>query len=96
MTETFYSSKDGYLFLIAGYTADLNTFSVEAIIKSLSDHATRFAQWSGVHPSQVQTYKIQKNSRYENMRVFYAKSTTPPEDAYQLGPDWEMTKWIHD
>lgn len=54
-----------------------------------------FAAISEAKLENVRTFYITKSSKYKNMRVFYVVDPAViHKDAYHLGPDWDMWKWL--
>lgn len=78
----FYSSKEGILFWIAGYTRNDNT-----------ENAQTFADHVGIPLEKVFTYYNTRPPRYQYMRIFYAY-IPKVEGAFELGEDWTMYKWL--
>jgi hypothetical protein len=93
MRDLFYSSDEGILFWVAGYTKDGNTNSVVEIVESLNENATNFAEIANIPINSVFTLFNTKPPRYQYMRIFYAWCP-PVEDAFVLSEGWTMSKWI--
>jgi hypothetical protein len=91
--DLFYSPKENLLFWIPGYTD--NSDNVEDIVKMLMLHSKEL---SFLHVSyevkDVKTFYVSNSSRYKNMRVFYLETQVVPKDAFSIGKDWTMIKWI--
>jgi hypothetical protein len=96
MKDLFYFESENWLCLVAGYTEDGNTSNVSKMIKSLESNAKEFAALAGVDIHEVQTHYISQSQRYKNMRCFYAKASPKnvPKEAFTLGKDWTMHKWL--
>lgn len=98
MDNTFYSELDGFLFWVAGYTADTNTANVVKQAESLLKEAQFFADFAGVQLETVRTFCVEKSQRYKHMRVFYVDMSPEraPESSFKLGVEngWTMWKWI--
>lgn len=92
--DLFYSSSEGILFWIAGYTKDGNTYSVKEIIESFKYNALKFAQHAGVDFDEVKTFYNNKPRRYQYMRIFYTDVPKNIEGAFTLGKQWTMREWI--
>lgn len=90
MKDLFYSNSEKILFQIAGYTQDHHLANVVEMTTDL----IKFANEVGCDISEVKTHFIEKSSRYKHMRVFYIDSDTPGLDAFELGDDWTMWKWL--
>ena len=94
MNKLFYSPSEELVFLVAGYTQDLNTDSVVEICASLTDNAVKLSQLVNCDISMVRTFEVTKSMRYKNMRVFYAKTNTAPNDCFDIGDTWTMGRWL--
>lgn len=94
MKDLFYSNEEKILFYIAGYTQDHHLSNVVEMTTDLMNNAIKFANEVGCDLSQVKTTFIEKSSRYKYMRVFYINSDEPKLDAFELGGDWTMWKWL--
>ena len=92
--DLFYSSKEGILFWVAGYTQDGNTENVKKILESIKENAYKFAEQAGVDFDEVQTFYNSQPPRYQYMRIFYTYAPKNLEGAFKLGEDWTMYKWI--
>lgn len=92
--DLFYSSKEGILFWVAGYTRDGNTDNVKEIIEDLKQNALRFAEQAGCHFDEVKTFYNDRPPRYQYMRIFYTYVPKNLEGAFELGEDWTMRKWL--
>ena len=99
MKDVFYSKSDDRLFLVAGYTADDNTSSVQEKVNSLLENSRTFCEWAGCFPSQVKTTFVEKSRRYKYMRVFFIdKPKKIPKDAFEIRnePNWGMFEFLQD
>jgi hypothetical protein len=97
MKDLFYSNSEKKLFWIAGYNASDNSTSVKEIISVLKNNAEYFIRNCKL-PSKalINTDYITNSSRYKNMRYFWVNDIeNPPLDAFVLGSDWTMQKWIN-
>ena len=94
MKDLFYSVSEKKLFWIAGYTD--NSHNVKEIVSTLTNNRNHFIRICKLpENSVVNTDYITKSSRYKSMRFFWVDNVeTPPEDAFELGNDWTMHKWI--
>lgn len=92
--ELFYSSKEGILFWVAGYTKDRNMTNLKEIIADLNLNGIRFAQHAGCDFDEVNTFYITESPCYKNMRVFFTYLPKNLEDAFELKEDWTMSEWI--
>lgn len=88
----FYSTQEGILFWVAGYTRDGNTENVQEIIASLKENAQTFADHAGVPFEKVLTFYNTRPPRYQYMRIFYAYCEN--KGGFELGKDWTMYKWL--
>ena len=88
--DLFYSEKENILFYVAGYIDNFN--DVDKIIEMLQDHKAEFIKLGG--EGKIYTKEITKSSRYKYMRVFWCKTKKIPVNAFKLGKDWDMWKWI--
>lgn len=94
MKNLFYSTKEKILFWITGYTRDLNTYNVKEICESLQKNQDNFKKNGG--EGVIKTKEITKSRRYKRMRVFWCKKENSEKEAFELGEDWTMDKWIGD
>lgn len=92
--DLFYSSKEGILFWVAGYTRDSNTENVKKIIEDLKQNAMRFAEQAGCDFDEVKTFYNTKPRRYQYMRIFYTEVPKNLEGAFELGEHWTIHEWI--
>ena len=94
--ELFYSVKDKRLFWVAGYTD--NSYDVNFIIRMLRIKRKIFREMTKIsNYKKVKTDFITKSSRYKSMRYFWVDNIEidkVPEEAFQLGTDWDMMKWL--
>lgn len=90
----FYSTQEGILFWVAGYTRDGSTDKVVEIIESLNSNAQTFADHAGVPLDEVFTFYNERPPRYQYMRIFYTYVPKNLEGAYKIGKDWTMYKWL--
>lgn len=95
MKDLFYSVKDKRLFFIAGYTD--NSSCVSDILKVLNENTEKFIKKCNLpQNSVVYTDYVTQSRHYKSMRYFWVNDIeTPPKDAYALGDDWTMMKWIN-
>ena len=94
--DLFYSESEKKLFWIAGYTD--NTCGVDAHINMLTAKRDMFLDMCGL-PKDTKIFSdyITKSRRYKSMRYFWANDVSEaPEEAFKLGSDWTMYKWIED
>lgn len=93
--KLFYSKKESILFFIAGYPDSSN--NVKGIIEELKNGRNYFIRLCGLTQSaQVETEIVTSSRRYKHMRMFYIKDCkTAPKDAFQIGDDWTMDKWVN-
>ena len=97
MAEFFYSETEKILFNVAGYTD--NSSNVEEIKKVLDNGVNELCELSKVKfdRKNVRTDFIRTSSRYKYMRVFYIEDIEDeliPKEAFRLGKDWTMRKWL--
>ncbi|MBK7362627.1 MAG: hypothetical protein IPJ01_10065 [Micavibrio sp.] len=94
MEDLFYSTSEKKLFWIAGYTD--NSYNVKEIVSTLTNNRNHFIKTCKLpEKSLVRTDYITKSSRYKSMRYFWVDNIkTPPKNAFELGDDWTMDKWI--
>ncbi len=96
MTDLFYSPTDKRLFWVAGYTD--NSYNVREIITVLESNMNFFLkEVKFAKNTKVKTDYITKSRRYKSMRYFYIENVElkdVPKDAFLLGEDWDMIKWI--
>ena len=93
--ELFYSESDKRLFWVAGYTD--NAASVDTHVNMLTAKRDIFLKMCGLESGNVKTEYVTKSTRYKSMRYFWIdkiESSAVPEEAYRLGSDWTMVKWI--
>lgn len=91
--DLFYSTEEGILFWVAGYTRDGNTNSVKEIVQSLEENAKTFAEKAEVDFDKVLTLYNERPPRYQYMRIFYAYCKN--KGGFELGKDWTMYKWLN-
>lgn len=91
-THLFYSPTEKFAFYVAGYTD--NSENVSEITDMLISKAGKFSEAVCVSPEEVKTFFVSKSLRYKQMRVFYASTEKAPKDAFDIGEDWTMSKWI--
>lgn len=101
--ELLYTEKDKKLFLIVGYD---NPMGVDDLIKTLENGKKKFlACLPKGTKVDIKTEMIEKSSRYQHMRVFFAEveSDLVPRDAFFIenkkdkqNPEgyWDMWKWL--
>lgn len=94
MEDLFYSVSEKKLFWIAGYTD--NSYNVKEIVSTLTNNRNYFIKNCKLTENTVvRTDYITQSSRYKSMRYFWVDNIeTPPKDAFELGDDWTMDKWI--
>ncbi len=94
MKDLFYSISEKSLFWIAGYTD--NSCNVREIVSVLENNRRHFVSNCKLPKNAlVNTDYITSSSRYKSMRYFWINDIeTPPKDAFVLGEDWTMHKWI--
>ena len=93
--ELYYSEHDKRLFWVAGYTD--NASGVDTHIRMLTAKRDIFLKMCGLESGNVKTEYVTKSTRYKSMRYFWIdeiESSEAPEEAYRLGSDWTMIKWI--
>lgn len=94
MEQLYYSKKDNILFFISGYPFESS--NVMGIIEELKNGRNYFIKLCGLDKSaQVETEIVTHSRRYKQMRVYYIRECKmPPNNAFKLGEDWTMDKWI--
>jgi len=94
MKDLFYSQTEQRLFWIAGYTD--NSSLVTSIVLTLESCRNYFIKQCKLPQNAfIKTDYCTSSMRYKSMRYFWVDNIeTPPEDAFVLGDDWTMDKWI--
>lgn len=92
--DLFYSEKEKILFLVAGYIDHSSV--VTNIVAMLNKFTDKLSSLCQVERNKVKTYFVQESRRYANMRVFYVETETVPDNAFLIGEDWNMIKWLED
>lgn len=90
MKDLFYSPTEKTLFWIAGYTDNSN--HVKDIVSMLNNNYNYFFKLC--NNPQIRTDIINNSIRYKYCRYFWATVEKPPEEAFEIGEDWTMDKWI--
>ena len=87
----FYSK--GLLFLInQSYTE--YAYSASHVINTIQTGVRNLEKYAPGKAGEVCTFVIKGSSRYEGKRIFYVPTNVVPKEAYNIGPDWSMWKWI--
>jgi len=91
----FYSPSEQLLFYVAGYTE--NNYEVEKI-KEMLDECVKEFELSipkGV-TNPIKTDVITISRRYKYMRYFWVKVEEKfvSKEAFVIGNDWTMSKWL--
>lgn len=90
----FYSELEKRAFYIPNYYMDSQS-NVEKFCANLLEEKRKFAGMVGCMESDISTIYITESSRYKYMRAFYVWNIeVAPKDAFALGSDWTMFKWI--
>jgi hypothetical protein len=90
--DLFYSINEQLLFWVAGYTD--NTDNVVDLTTIYLERARALADLTKSDIKNIGTREINTSRRYKRMRVFYIKTIIIPENAFSLGKDWDMWKWL--
>lgn len=90
----FYSETDQRLFYIPPYYTN-GTRMLDQLIKNLTDAATILRGIMG-NEGEIYCDKIRTSRRYKGMWYFAMHCEVAPPQAFQLGKDWDMFKWIED
>lgn len=95
MDDLHYFEKESYLCWIVGYANEDSTSNALVKANELVDKATKFAQAIGIPSKNVNTYFVEKSTRYKYMRVYYAKvnKVSVPKNVF-LHPTGEMFDWL--
>ena len=90
----FYSKTDKKLFYIPNYYTH-GTGMVKVLIENLKECEAVIRKFAPESVSgDVYCREITKSSRYKSMWCFSVDFETCPDEAFELGDDWTMTKWI--
>lgn len=88
----YYFTEEQVFLLIAGYVD--NSSNVDNIVKTLTEYKEYIQKL--VKTDAVNTWFIDKSSRYKNMRAFFCKTEDIPKDTYIIeGNNWTMCKWLY-
>jgi len=90
--DLFYAQKEKVAFWVAGYLD--NSSEVHKIIQTLTKAVEVFLREVPVESTTVCTLFVTQSRRYQQTRVFYAKTETAPAKAFVLTDDWTMQKWL--
>lgn len=94
MKDLFYSENENIIFHVDGYSEMDNTSNVKTQISVLQNNYNHFSKL--FKTKEIKTRYITKSSRYKYMRVFFAtmEPKDVPSEAFRLGKDWTMDKWL--
>jgi len=87
----FYSTVEKKLFYIPTYYTH-GTGMLKNLIKNLEEGRKVLRQFAPI--GDIYCDEIRKSSRYKSAWYFSVKTGVCPEEAFQLGEDWTMFKWI--
>lgn len=82
MENLFYSPSESILFYVAGNTEQKN---VKGLISMFQNMYVFFFNISGV--KEINTFLVEKSSRYKGMRVFYCQTDHPSAEAFNIQID---------
>lgn len=94
MKNLFYSEKQKLAFWVSGY--DISTNRSCEIIDYLKRHTLKASKIFNCEFEDVETYVINESRRYKYMRVFFATMDKCPENAFDIGENRIMVKWLND
>jgi hypothetical protein len=91
MEKLYYTPADKKLFWIVGYASKSD--NVKGIISTLTNLYNVFFKVANV--AEINTFVVEKSTRYDKMRVMYCTSNTPPKDAHILPDNVNMIDYIN-
>lgn len=92
MKNLFYSKSEKIAFWVSNYGC--SSSKVSEVVEWLKEKGGLAANAFGVELDAVRWYEITVSRRYKNMHVFYAETDVVPENAFELGEEWTMEKWL--
>ena len=87
----FYSTTEKKLFFIPKYYTH-GTGMLDNLIENLEEGKAMLRKF--VPTGEIYCDEIRKSSRYKSMWYFSIELDKAPAEAFELGEDWSMFKWI--
>jgi len=92
MKNVFYSQSERISFWVSGYGC--SSSKVSEVVEWLKEKGGLASKSFGVELDAVRWYEITVSRRYKNMHVLYAETDIVPENAFEIGEEWTMDKWL--
>ncbi len=89
----FYSINDKKLFWIPNYYTN-GSGNLEQLLKNLKEGKSILRHF--VKRGSIHTSEILVSRRYKSMWYFSVETEVCPKEAFEIGKDWTMWKWIQD